>query len=191
MAVKRAMGRTSSRKRSCAGVSLLDVTIAMVVLTIALCGITGSIVAGDRLEGVNRETALAQAGVRGMMETLRGVSFSTVYSLYNTTTADDPGGIPVPGANFAVPGLRAVAGDPDGLPGEIIFPSVMVGGVLELHEDVNIPALGMPRDLNEAGGIDGLDHSPDYRILPVQVRVRWSGARGVRVLTAETILCAR
>jgi hypothetical protein len=179
------------RGRACAGLSLLDVTVAMALLTIALCGITGSIVASGGLEKTNRETALAEAGVRGMLEKLNGVPFASVFPLYDSTATDDPAGPGAPGANFAVAGLQAAPGDPDGQPGEIVFPTVGAGPTLQLREDVVVPELGMPRDLNGDGVIDALDHSADYRILPVQVRVRWVGARGVRVVTAETILCAR
>jgi len=43
--------------------------------------------------------------------------------------------------------------------------------------------LGMPRDLDlggPPGEFDALDHAGDYRILPVLVRVRWQGPRGVQ-----------
>ncbi|HVS19906.1 MAG TPA: hypothetical protein VMT18_14975, partial [Planctomycetota bacterium] len=77
-------------------------------------------------------------------------------------------------------------GDPDGLPGEIVFPGDGVG----LFEDVVFPALGMPRDLtlDDPPMIDSLDHSMDYRVLPVLVRVRWAGARGNRELMLGTTL---
>jgi hypothetical protein len=172
------------------GQTLVEIMIAIAFLTLTLCGITGSIVASDRLRGVNRETALAQQGVRAALEALNGVPFPTVFKSYNSTAGDDLFGVTSPGANFAVRGLSAVPGDPDGLPGEISFPTVDSGGVLLLREDVVDPGLGMPQDLN-GDGIDLLDHSADYRVLPVRVRVRWSGATGVRVITMETILCAR
>jgi hypothetical protein len=185
--------RRGSRKlgSSRSGLSLVEVSIAVVLLTIALCGITGSIVASDELQNVNRETALAEAGARGMIETLHGVAFAEVFARYNSNLLDNPMNGASPGPNFAVRGLQAAPGDPDGLPGEIIFPTTTVAGVPQLREDVAFTSLGMPRDLNGDGRIDALNHANDYKILPVRVRVRWSGATGVRTLDAETVLCAR
>ena len=39
-----------------------------------------------------------------------------------------------------------------------------------LREDVAIPAMGMPRDLDGDNVVDGVDHKGDYRMLPVIVR---------------------
>jgi hypothetical protein len=58
--------------------------------------------------------------------------------------------------------------------GEIVFP--LAAG--ELREDLDEPRMGMPRDLTGEGDIDNLDHSLDYRLLPVLVRLRWLGAGG-------------
>jgi hypothetical protein len=62
------------------------------------------------------------------------------------------------------------------------------GGALELREDVVDAGLGMPRDLNLDGVIDALDHSGDYRILPVRVLVEWTGMSGNRTHRLETVL---
>ena len=183
--------RPSSRLGRRAGVSLVEVSIAVVLLTIALCGITGSIVASDELHSANSETALAEAGARAMIETLHGSDFRTVFARYDSVTNDDPVGVTSPGANFAVRGLQAAPGDPDGLPGEILFPTVLAAGRLHLRENITLTALGMPRDLDVKNGIDAADHEADYQILPVRVRIRWSGANGVRTLDTETVLCAR
>jgi len=172
------------------GLSLVEVSVAVVLLTIALCGITGSIVASDELQNVNRETALAEAGARGMIETLHGVSFAEVFARYNSYAGDNPVIGTSPGPNFAVRGLQAAPGDADGLPGEIIFPTTTVAGVPQLREDAAFTTLGMPRDLNGDNRVDNVNHANDYKILPVRVRVHWSGATGVRTLDAETVLCA-
>ena len=65
--------------------------------------------------------------------------------------------------------------------GEILFP---MGGTYgtELREDV----AGM--DLNGDGQIDIEDHSTDYIILPVSVKVEWNGVAGARTLTFHTLL---
>lgn len=57
--------------------------------------------------------------------------------------------------------------------------------LLETFEDER---LGMPRDLNGDSIIDDLDHSQDYIILPVRVRVEWQGNHGSRSLEICTML---
>ena len=172
------------------GLSLVEVSVAVVLLTIALCGIAGSIVASDELQNVNRETALAEAGARGMIETLHGVAFAEVFARYDSYAGDNPVIGTSPGPNFAVRGLQAAPGDADGLPGEILFPTTTVAGVPQLREDMTFTSLGMPRDLNADNRVDNLNHANDYKVLPVRVRVHWAGGTGVRTLDAETVLCA-
>ena len=75
----------------------------------------------------------------------------------------------------AVRRARARRGAPDGWP-------------WQLHEDMDLPALGFPRDLNGDGAIDGADHAGDYSILPVQVVVRWRAAGGDAEYRATTSL---
>jgi type II secretory pathway pseudopilin PulG len=49
-----------------------------------------------------------------------------------------------------------------------------------LREDFVDARLGLPRDLNGDSLIDDLDHSLDYVVLPVHVRISWRGAFGPR-----------
>jgi len=78
--------------------------------------------------------------------------------------------------------------------GEIVFPAISVaGGPLQLREDLLAPEFGMPngRDLNGDGNIDQLDHSGDYQLLPVIVRLRWRNGAGERTAEIRTFLCDR
>ena len=98
--------------------------------------------------------------------------------------------------NFELQGATVTAvaardNDPDGIIGEVVFPTEMNGGVLELREDVVDASMGMPRDLNLDGVIDALDHSNDYRILPVVIRVDWESGTRDREFEVRTILGAR
>jgi hypothetical protein len=86
--------------------------------------------------------------------------------------------------------FRSVAGDADGRVGEVIFPNGGNGATFLAENEVD-PALGLTRDLNGDGAIDALDHSGDYRLLPVRVRVAWSGATGDRQIELEALLCLR
>ena len=58
----------------------------------------------------------------------------------------------------------------------------------QLREDVADAQLGTPMDLNGDGAIDGADHSGDYVLLPVRIRVRWRGVTGLRTFDVCTVL---
>jgi type II secretory pathway pseudopilin PulG len=169
--------------------TLIEVVVAMSVLVVGLLAYMRAITSAALAARTTRETTLATEAAWRVIESMRAQqNFNQVFSLYNTTTADDPGGIAAPGANFAVPGLRAVVGDPDGMPGEIVFPTTTVGGAVQLREDFVNAKLGMPRDVNGDGVIDGNDHSADYQLLPVLVRVRWHGVAGNGLVELPTMI---
>ncbi len=190
-AAQRRIGRRARGTRSEGGFSLLEVTIAISVLTLALVGATGSILAGNRLQRVNRESAVAEDAVRQVLESMRGAALATTFARFNATAADNPAGVVSPGATFAVEGLREPPENAGAPVGTIVFPAILDGGVLELREDFVDAELGMPADLNGDGAIDGADHSGDYRVLPVRVQVQWFGVSGTRTLAVETVLWNR
>jgi hypothetical protein len=88
-----------------------------------------------------------------------------------------------------VPAFSVAAGDLDGLVGEVVFPIDPLTGAL--REDLDLPQLGMPRDLNGDLVIDGADRADDYILLPVLVRLRWESAGRVRSHEVRTILSPR
>jgi hypothetical protein len=47
----------------------------------------------------------------------------------------------------------------------------------------------MPRDLSGDNVVDDQDHSGAYFILPVQIRLRWTGRSGVRQYEMASQLC--
>jgi len=57
-----------------------------------------------------------------------------------------------------------------------------------LRENLELPDLGMPRDLTGDFVVDANDHSLDYTILPVAVRLVWDGENGQRQLVLYTLL---
>ena len=61
-------------------------------------------------------------------------------------------------------------------------------GIWMLREDVVLPALGMPRDLNGDNRIDDVDHRYDAIVIPVLVRIRWQGRYGERSYECGTLL---
>ncbi len=167
--------------------------MAALVLTVAISGLSASILVAMSLNRVNRDTSVAQQAARRTLEEIESRTFSEVFAAYNANVGDNVGLLsPAPGANFAVPELNTLPGDADGMCGRVIFPTQLVGAVEQLREDVVDAELGMPRDLNgDAGVIDALDHALNYRLLPVRVRIEWQGAIGPRRVDMETILCLR
>jgi prepilin-type N-terminal cleavage/methylation domain-containing protein len=170
--------------------TLIEVMVAMSVLVVGLLAYTRAVAAAALAARTTRETTLATEAAWRVIESMRAEqNFNQVFSQYNTSAADDlGGGVVSPGANFAVPGLQAVPGDPDGLPGEIVFPTTTVAGVVQLREDVVNVKLGPPRDLNGDGVIDGINHAANYQLLPVLVRVRWRGAAGNGLVELPTMI---
>jgi hypothetical protein len=168
----------------------LEVLFAMVVLTIGLAGYARTVATAMMAVRSSHEATLASEAGRQCVESLRAQTFKDVFRLYNSTAADDPGPGPAPGNNFAVLGLEARTGDADGMPGEILFPTQSVAGVLQLREDLGNAKLDMPRDLNGDAVIDAADHAGNYEKLPVLVRVRWRGVGGPGSVEFQTTLAA-
>jgi hypothetical protein len=171
----------------------VELLLVVSVLVVAFLALSQSLVASMALTRVNRESALATDALRQTVEVLQGVEdFGQVFALYNATSDDDPVPGSAPGAGFAVAGLEPVDGDPDGLVGEIVFPAVDGPAGLVLSEGMDLPALGMPRDLNGDGDdLDLLGPADEVRLLPVLVRVRWRGASGERMAEVRTLLADR
>jgi len=172
------------RQRS--GFTLLELLFVMSVMLIAFLSLAQSIVASMALTRVNRESALAGDGIRQAIEVLQGRAvFDEVFEDFR------PGSPSGPGSGFTVAGLEPTEGDPDGLVGQIVFPTLDTAGGFELREDLDLPELGMPRDLDGDGAIDSANHSGDYRLLPVLVRVSWRGVSGERTTETCTLLSDR
>ncbi len=167
---------------------MLELVIASTTLVIGVLGFSKAIYAWNRAaEGSRLKTTAVQAA-RRMVEDIQSRDFNEAFALFNNNPLDDPVGIVGPGPNFAIAGLTPLTNDPDGFVGEVVFPTVSAGGIDVLREDVTILQLGTPRDLNGDGVVDAADHSADYRLLPVLVRVRWRGPNGDSRLEVKTIL---
>lgn len=178
-------------RRGSAGLTLVDLAIAVVVLLVAVGSLSTSIVASIGLGRTNEETARAVDAVRAMVETLEAEEFRNVFARYNSDPEDDPEGVGTgPGEGFQVRGLTPQPGDADGLVGRIVFPIENGPGTsVMLREDAINARLGMPRDLNASGGpFDALDHALDYVILPLSVRVEWRGAAGDQFVQVDLLL---
>lgn len=172
-----------------AGMSVLEVLIAMSALLIALGGFLQSMVTSTRLHQSNVDSTIAVEVLRAKIEELASVPFDEVYRRFNEDGADDPEGAnTAPGNEFAVSSLDPSLEVVDGVTGQIIFPTL--GGVLSETPDNEFE--GMVRDVNLNGRTTDADVSADYGVLPVRVRLTWRGAGTARREWAlSTILIER
>ena len=156
------------------GFSLLEVLLSMSLLTISAVGLAGFIDTASQARQSAQSSRVARDQLAMGYERLSGLPFEEVFARYNKTAADDPGSGSSPGPETAISttslGWTSGAGVP---PVTIVeFPETSASpGVL--REDLMLPELGMPRDLNLDGVIDSADHSADYQALPVLLTVRW------------------
>lgn len=182
---------SSRPRRSRHGYTFVELMIGMTILLVSILILSSVVGSLAQQRAVNRETSLAVTAARNVLETLRSQEFSEVYALYNADPADDPlGAGSAPGQRFEVPGLNDAPDAVGGMDGEILFPTALdpLEG-LQLREDVELPALGLPRDLSGDNVVGDQDISERYFILPVQVRVRWRSPSGPRQYEMATQLC--
>lgn len=163
--------------------TLMELMVVLTILTVALSLFSRTLVLSSRLDPVNRETVIAAEGARSMLETIRNTSFEEIARTYNLAAGDDPDGAgTAQGQRFAVANLDPRAGQQ--FVGTVLMPFNEAG---ELREDYVDEMLGMPRDLNGDGAIDSQNHIDDAIILPIGVRLDWSGAIGDRTLEMYTL----
>jgi hypothetical protein len=156
---------------------MVELTIMMAVFAIGFGALTMTLISSTSLRETNRETTLAVEAAQSALERVRGEPFGDAFASFNANPADDPVAAgTAPGNLFAVRGLNVRRGDADGFVGQIFFP----GDGFQLREDAVDDALGMPRDLTADNVLDLVDVSDRYTLLPVRVRVEWTGNNGDR-----------
>jgi prepilin-type N-terminal cleavage/methylation domain-containing protein len=168
------------------GYSLLEVVVALAIVTVAILALAGSIYQSNLLQQSSGERMIAYNAARSLIEKMRSVPLSEVYARYNASPGDDPGGSgTAAGPFFDVQGLVAPGG---GRVGCVRFPEA--GSPATLREDVRDAAFAMPegRDLNRDGQIDSASRAGDYAILPVRIELAWEGVRGRQKLEFNALL---
>ena len=180
--------RRPSRARS--GISLLELTIVLAVLSVAVSMHASTLVSLGRQRDLARESAAVSAAVQNVIETIRGHPFEEVAWLFDSDPANDPQGPgTAPGNRFAVEGLDPLEGAADGMVGTILLPERRLDdGSWQVREDLARPELGLPRDLNGDSIVDALDHRADLIRLPLRVRVDWRSRHGPRSYAVTTML---
>jgi hypothetical protein len=167
------------------GFSLVDLCVALVILAVAVSSLVGATFSALRLDRVNESRAAASQALRSVVEDMKALELTLVYSAFNTSPDDDPD----PDYDY-----RSWLDLTDRLPvgmfgtapvAEILLPEDPQG---QLREDLVEPLLGMPRDLDGDGFPDGNDHSADYQLLPVLLRLEWDSPTGLQTIQVATVL---
>jgi prepilin-type N-terminal cleavage/methylation domain-containing protein len=166
-----------------AGFTLIEIIMGTTVLAIGICGLAVTLVYSMSLAETNRESSEARIAAKEILERVRAVPVERIFSTFNATTEDDPGG--APGSTFQL--TRSSAdGATAAYTGLVEFPTGDDPGVL--REDLADTQLGMPRDLNGDGVIDAGNHATDYQLLPLRIKVVWRGKNGPRTFELCTVL---
>lgn len=119
--------RPSTTQRARAGVTLVEVVVALSVLVVAASIFGQMLLSTTRLRQVNHQNALAADAARVVLERMRNEPLLEVYRDFNEDPKDDPRGIGTgPGHLFDVPGLDALDDAPGGRVGRVYLPSVAV-----------------------------------------------------------------
>ena len=195
--MKRPVPRAGSREAACApallihprhrkrreGISLIEAVVTVAILGVGAMTSISVLTSSLALDQVNNETAAALSAVNSEVELIRSEPFATVSRQFDAIPANDPGGAGTGlGAAFTASGLKRTG---SASPGEVVLP-VDGGGVV--RENLDIPELGMPMDLNGDGVVDAGDHTADAIVLPILVRVQWNGRSGSRAIVVRTVL---
>jgi len=173
----RGAGRVKKQSRS--GFTLVELSLAMTILVVALVSISAATLRSHALRRQNREHTLAYGAIRSISERIHSFSYITVENSPDTWVQDvlatyGPGG--VVGNTFDIEGLNPVGANAS--VGSITFVTD------ETLSDADVGAeLGLPRDLN--GDLDATDNdvTGDARILPVVVTLNYQGSSGAVTLT--------
>jgi type II secretory pathway pseudopilin PulG len=163
--------------RARAGFSLLETMVGIAVLMIGLLAMTSTSVVVHSLGESDKSRRLATNALRAVIEEVNALSYASTQSElgWAAVMTDAYGTDGQPGATFAVRGL-------DPWPGLAQVGSVWIVTDEQLTDRQLGAELGMPRDLDGDGLASSTDVSGSATVLPVVVRLRWTGEAGDREL---------
>ncbi|MFT5048757.1 MAG: type II secretory pathway pseudopilin PulG [Chlamydiales bacterium] len=166
------------KRRPRGGLTIVELTVAMSALMIAMLAIASSSRAARTLRHTDSEQQLAGAALDSMMRTAKAASHAASSDAAGwgnaLAAALAPGGSV--GCTFDVPGLDAWDASTSVGILEVILDETLTDA--ELGVD-----LGLPRDLDKDRTIDNPDVRAGAQLLPVVITLRWRGAGGPRQLT--------
>ena len=88
----RAALRLSRGTRRRSAFTLIEVTIVIAILSVALGLFAQTMVASARIDPVSEETRVAAEAARMELEDMRALDFARIFASYNANPADDPAG---------------------------------------------------------------------------------------------------
>jgi hypothetical protein len=164
--------------------TMAEVMIAVAIMTLCVSLLSRTISSTAVHTAAKREKAIAVEAAKNVLEDMHNLPFGELFARYNADPTDDPGGPgTAEGPGIEVPLLTPRPDDGDGFVGEVILPA----SDAVLLENVTVKELGLPRDLNGDSQIDAVDHAGDYIVLPVTVRMEWTGRGGARTFELTTM----
>ncbi len=160
--------------RSDAGLTVLEVMLALAMIMIGLTAMTTTTLATHKLKRSDSDRQLAVAALESLLEEVQVVADSTPKD-GTDWAAEVLARFAAPADRYPVAGLTPWAGELSVLSIQIVPSETVTDAVLGFD-------LGMPRDLDNDGLSDNPDVSDTARMLPVIVRVRWQSPAGDREL---------
>ena len=109
---RRARGAHEGHAMAEAGMSLVELMMAIILAVVFIGALLSAAIQQGLHRQTNMETSLAMSAALDNLERVRAVPFAGIPGLNGS-------GFDVPGSNGNPGGLRALPGDPDGLPGEL------------------------------------------------------------------------
>jgi hypothetical protein len=188
-----------------AGFALIEVALALLVIAVATLGSVSWTLSGMSLEASNREMADGHDAMRVLLEELQEVPFDEVFARFNDLPGDDPAGAgSARGSTFSIEATRK-ANFLDRTPdspskGTIAYRKVPLEVQISfpIDEDGNLSEAAQGAewgdrtwDFDGDGKITADALNTRYMLLPVRVRIRWSGAKGTRTLEHVRLLTHR
>ncbi|HEX7899114.1 MAG TPA: prepilin-type N-terminal cleavage/methylation domain-containing protein [Planctomycetota bacterium] len=186
------------RARQDRGFTLVEIMIALAVVSIALLGLLSLINSSGLVQDDTRARTIAYNAAREKVEEMRARPFDTIYAAYNSDDYDDQkikdlvtAALPtvitvtIPKNKFFVDGLPSlIVGGVAVEQGSIIFPEAIDPSdgnpyLTEIPTDVILQKeFGMEggKDLNRDGVVDKLITT--YTLLPVKIEVSWTAVGG-------------
>jgi type II secretory pathway pseudopilin PulG len=140
------------------GVLLIEILMALAILSVGLLSFVGSFTTNLRAGRDLTERDEVRVALENVTEALRNAEFGEVYNDYN-------------GASLEAPYLE---GDPYGYPAAVQVTCYV--------NELAIPAeFGPVLDIDGTGGLSNPNASADYKLLPVQLTLTYGTSNGTQV----------